>query len=56
MQCRPLTPAVEDETTAGDTSEDFGDFLRLAMESFGIDVDAWLEGQDRREAERAAEA
>ncbi len=40
----------------GDTPDDFGDFLRSAMESFGIDVDAWLEEQDRLDRERAAES
>ena len=39
-----------------DGDNDFGDFLRLAMESFGIDVDAWLEDQDRLEAEAKAKA
>ena len=39
-----------------DGDNDFGDVLRLAMESFGIDVDAWLEDQDRLDRERAAEA
>jgi hypothetical protein len=52
----PVTDAGTDETAEGDTSDEFGDFIRTAMESFGIDVDAWLEDQDRREAERAAEA
>ncbi len=52
----PVTQKVEDETAEGDTSEDFGDFLRTAMESFGIDVDAWLEDQDRLDREWAAEA
>ena len=32
------------------------DFIRSAMQSFWIDPDAWLEGQDRLEAERAAES
>ena len=32
------------------------DFLRTAMESFGIDVGAWLEEQDRLDRERAAES
>ena len=50
----PVTQEVEDETGEGDTSEDFGDFLRSAMKSFGIDPDAWLEEQDRLEAERAS--
>ena len=52
----PVTLEVEDETAEGDTSDEFGDFLRLAMESFGIDVDEWLEDQDRRDRERLAEA
>ncbi|NQW71815.1 MAG: hypothetical protein HQ453_03715, partial [Actinobacteria bacterium] len=52
----PVTQEAEDQTAEGDTSDDFGDLLRLAMESFGIDADAWLEEQDRLEAERAAEA
>lgn len=52
----PVTQKVEDETAEGDTSEEFGDFLRSAMESFGIDVDEWLKDQDKREAERAEEA
>ena len=50
----PVTQEAEDETTGDDTSEDFGDFLRTAMRSFGIDPDAWLEEQDRLEAERAS--
>jgi len=45
-----------DDDTDDDGDNDFGDFLRLAMESFGIDVDAWLEDQDRRDREGAAEA
>ena len=49
----PVTLEVEDETAEGDN--DFGDFLRTAMESFGIDVDEWLDDQDRRDRERAAE-
>ena len=52
----PVTLEVEDEMAEGDTSDEFGDFLRNAMESFGIDVDEWLDDQDRREAARAAEA
>ena len=51
----PVTLEVEDETAEGDTSEDFGDFIRTAMESFGIDPDAWLDDQDRLDRERAAE-
>ena len=52
----PVTQEVEDETGEGDTSEDFGDFLRSAMKSFGIDPDAWLEEQDRLDREWAAES
>jgi hypothetical protein len=52
----PVTQKVEDETAEGDSSDEFGDFLRLAMQSFGIDPDAWLEDQDRLDRERAAEA
>ena len=52
----PVTQEAEDQTAEDDTPEDFGDFLRTAMQSFGIDPDAWLEGQDRLEAERAAES
>ena len=48
---------MDDECDPDDDDDnDFGDFLRTAMQSFGIDPDAWLEGQDRLEAERAAES
>ena len=47
---------MDDELdTDDDGDNDFGDFLRLAMESFGIDVDAWLEDQDRRDADAKAQ-
>jgi hypothetical protein len=51
----PVTQEAEDQKGEGDTSEDFGDFLRTAMESFGIDPDAWLDDQDRLDREWAAE-
>ena len=48
----PVTQEVEDETADDDGENDFGDFLRTAMRSFGIDPDAWREEQDRLDRER----
>ena len=46
---------MDDERDIDDDGDnDFGDFLRTAMRSFGIDPDAWLEEQDRLEAEAKA--
>ena len=45
----------DERETDDDGDNDFGDFLRLAIESFGIDPDAWLEEQDRCDAEAKAQ-
>ena len=44
------------EMEDGDTSDVFADFIRTAMESFGIDPDAWLEEQERLDRDRAEES
>ncbi len=52
----PAREDADDDRADGDTTDEFVDFIRVAMQSFGIDPDAWLEEHDRLDRERAAEA
>jgi plasmid maintenance system antidote protein VapI len=52
----PVRRQTEDQIAEDNTSDEFAGFIRSAMQSFGIDPDAWLEEQDRLDLERAEEA
>lgn len=40
----PAREDADDDRADGDTTDEFVDFIRVAMQSFGIDPDAWLGG------------
>ena len=40
----PIRRETEDQIAEDNTSDEFAGFIRSAMQSFGIDPDAWLEG------------
>ena len=49
----PVRRETEDQLAEDNTSDEFAGFIRSAMQSFGIDPDAWLEEQDRLDLEQA---